>query len=215
MTEIVSGDRFGRLTAISHVSTSRSGSKWLFSCDCGAEKEIRVSNVKNGHTSSCGCLHRERSKDANTSHNMSRTKIYKVWASMVSRCSNPDDHAFEHYGARGINVCDQWKASFARFLEDMGQRPTDGHSIERVNNDLGYGPGNCVWIKQERQAQNTRKVRRFSFRGSVMTLRQISEHYGMPLASLNRRLEAGWTIERAVMQPLRPTGSIQVKGEAA
>lgn len=213
----VTGNRFGRLTAISLISTSKNGARWLFECDCGRTKEIRLANVKNGHTQSCGCEHSRKSREANTTHNMSRTAVYKVWASMIGRCCNPSDAAYPYYGARGISVSDKWKRSFICFLADVGPRPSGGYSIERLNNDGDYEPGNCVWIRQAEQAQNTRRVRRFSVRGSTMTIRQLSQHYGIPAASIIRRLEAGWTIERSVLEPLAPKGTRALKksGEAA
>lgn len=213
----VTGHRYGSLTAISFASMTKSGAKWLFQCDCGTKKVIRLANVRNGHAGSCGCAHRRMARSANTTHDMSRTAVYKVWASMIGRCCNPSDAAYQHYGARGICVSPVWRESFESFLKDMGPRPSALHSIERLDNDGNYEPGNCAWIMQAAQAQNTRRVRRFKFRGSVLTARQLSEHYGIPLKSLIRRIEAGWPLERAVLEPLAPKGkrSPKHRGEAA
>lgn len=213
----IAGHRFGKLVAVLPVAMTKSGAVWLFQCDCGEEKQVRLGNVRNGHTSSCGCLHRQKAKEANTTHNMSRTAVYKVWAAMVGRCCNPDDAGYPHYGGRGINVAQRWRESFAAFIEDMGPRPTANHSIERLDNDGNYEPGNCVWLVQKEQGQNTRRVRRFRFRGSHLTIRQLSLQYGIPHRSLLRRIDAGWPIERAVLEPLALKGSRAGKsqGEAA
>lgn len=99
-----------------------------------------------------------------------RAPEYNSWAKMLDRCRNPKSPDYKNYGGRGINVCDAW-ADFAKFLEDMGPRPSPGHSIERVNNDEGYSPSNCVWATREVQARNRRPraLKEFCQRGHSLT----------------------------------------------
>lgn len=155
-TKDLTGQKFNRLTAISFVGKdSSNNTRWLFVCDCGKSIVCRGSEVSRGATKSCGCLVSERSKETNTSHNKSRTRTYKTWISMRSRCNNPTDEFYEFYGGRGISVCAAWQASFDAFYADMGDQP-DGLSIDRIDNNQGYFKENCRWATSETQQRNKR-----------------------------------------------------------
>ena len=138
------------------------GAKWLCACVCGEIRPVRMRSLISGHSSSCGCKHRERvvalMSQVRTTHGMSgkatKTRTYRIWANMKSRCGNPRIPAFKNYGGRGIEVCERWK-SFENFLSDMGECPTT-LTIERVNNDLGYEPSNCRWATMAEQGKNRR-----------------------------------------------------------
>lgn len=147
------GARFGRL-----VAKESFGKKWLFVCDCGAEKLIFANNVKRGLTKSCGCLNKKlsgaRGKQLCSTHGMSKTSEYKIWQGMRQRCENENDKDFPNYGGRGIRVCDRW-GSFENFLADMGPRPA-GMSIDRKKVDGNYSPSNCRWATPTTQNRNRR-----------------------------------------------------------
>jgi len=118
-------------------------------CECGTEKAVKHIHLAGGKTHSCGCSW--------TSHGMSGSSEYRVWDAMVRRCHNPSHHAFKHYGARGIKVCDKWK-TFGGYFEDMGNRP-HGLSLERIDNSLGYFKENCKWATATEQARNRRTTK--------------------------------------------------------
>ena len=145
------GQRFGRLTVVELVGSTKSGKrKWLCRCDCGERTVSYTYNLRGGHTRSCGCLHGEK-------HGKSGTPEYRAWSAMIERCANPNHQYFEYYGGRGIRVCAEWRASFSAFFSDMGPKPTPQHTVDRVDGDKDYEPGNCRWADKYQQAQNRRQ----------------------------------------------------------
>lgn len=155
------GDKHSRLTAISDTGkrTSCRGAVWLFSCECGATKEIAKQGVLNGRVQSCGCMAKERRLAHHLKHGAAtrtkRTLEHQIWGSMKARCHNPNDANFHLYGGRGIFVCQEWRDSFDVFLSDMGPRKSPAHSLDRIDNDGPYAPWNCRWATQKEQMRNT------------------------------------------------------------
>lgn len=155
----LSGRRFGRLVARSLVlrtSDKKNRRHWLCQCDCGNQTTSQTTSLTSGHTQSCGCLNRERSAAAQTTHGKYGTPELRIWKAMIRRCYSATDSCYSHYGARGITVCDRWRNGFSDFLADMGPRPSPKHSLDRINNNGNYEPGNVRWVTHFVQSINKR-----------------------------------------------------------
>jgi len=187
--------RFGRLLIIGKAANRNGQPYALCRCDCGKEKEIAMSSLRRGLTQSCGCFRKEKGP-ANKRHGLSDSKTYNVWLGMRQRCLNPNNPAYTNYGGRGITIAPTWD-TFDQFLADMGEVP-DGMTLERKDNDKGYGPDNCVWASRVEQGRNTRKCRQITHNGQTKTLGEWADQYGINRQTLGKRLDAGWSMERAL-----------------
>lgn len=153
------GNKYNRLTVIGEVEKQSRKRYLKCVCDCGQQTVVRSDKLKSGHTKSCGCLQRERVRDAlskTKTHGMTNSSEYYIWCGMKSRCFNENNKRYKNYGGRGITVCDRWRDSFENFYEDMGPRPSSIHQIDRINNDGNYEPGNCKWRTPSENCLNRR-----------------------------------------------------------
>lgn len=144
-----------RLTYIKRAGGTLKHPLALYLCSCGKEFTAQVYNVSSGNTKSCGCLRRAVSTAMLTTHGMSDSIEQYTWKNMITRCTNKKSSSYKDYGARGITVCPEWRASFAVFYKDMGNKPF-GLTIERVDNDKGYSKDNCIWATHTAQNLNKR-----------------------------------------------------------
>jgi hypothetical protein len=194
------GERFGRLTAIQLVERDLSKENnhlWLFRCDCGNEKAARIKAVRAGHTTSCGCAFRDLMVERNTTHGLVHTqpREYRSWKDMRGRCFNPNNDDYPDYGGRGITACERW-SDFAAFFADMGRRPK-GYSLDRINVNGNYEPGNCRWAPPGVQARNKRNNHRLTLNGETRTLAEWCRHFGLDHSKVRYRLKQGWPVEKA------------------
>lgn len=198
-TKDETGNSYGRLTVVGHSGkSSRSRSAmWDCLCKCGGRSVVSGKNLRSGAVAACQACSRRRydrlSKDM---------PEYTSWRAMKKRCKYKSG-----YADRGIAVCGRWQNSFAAFYEDMGRKPSTRHTLERVNNNEGYGPDNCIWALPKQQSSNRRCTVTLSLSGVTMTLTDWSSHSGICRATIDSRLLAGWDTKKALCTPPEPKGS--------
>ena len=203
------GEKFGRLVVLEIVGKDNSNSAVvLCQCDCGSKHKTGLHGLRTGKTSSCGCYKLEVSRrvvtERNTTHGKAGCPEYKSWQHMKGRCLNPKNPKYRIYGGRGITICPEWRHDFAAFLAHIGRRPGAGYSVERIDNSLGYQPGNVKWATRIEQMRNTRQNHVIEFKGQKMTLVEWSERLGIDRFVLSSRLNRySWTVERALTQVQR------------
>jgi len=194
---------FTRWTTTSESKKLRGNVYVLCICQCGTQRYVREERLLSGVSKSCGCY----ARDILTTHGMTtksdrkNSREYWVWNSMVQRCTNPKNRGFHNYGGRGISVCEAW-AKFINFYSDMGERPSDKHSLDRVDNNKGYSPENCKWVERTAQARNKRNNRILVCEGESKTLAEWSELTGLNHATILLRIKHGWSVEMAINTPL-------------
>lgn len=218
------GAKFERLEVVAFVRRHRKHSIWSVKCTCGAVREVTASNLVTGGTRSCGCLTKEWARKLGRlpkpiKHGMNRTPEQRVWIDMRSRCRNTKLKNYKDYGGRGIRVCDAWddpKTGFARFISDMGHRPSDAYSIERNNNDGPYSPDNCCWALLEQQVKNKRpksSKHMWTAGERTMSAKAWSRELSIPYHTLMARFNKGWTHRQVLgLDPPPPRKSLMRVG---
>lgn len=198
--EDITGQVFNRLTVLKYLGVRKDGYRWLCSCACGGTVEVCSAKLKKGKPYSCGCWQRERASASNYKHGMCGSPTYYIWAEMVQRCTNPDNPSYRLYGERGIGVAPRW-LEFSNFLADMGVKPAK-RSLERRDNEKGYGLDNCYWATTAEQSRNRRVNHRITFKGKTQCLVDWARETGMHVATLADRIANGWSYERALTTPV-------------
>lgn len=204
----MTGQTVGRLKVIrradDYVRPNYRAAQWECICSCPNQTRVivRGTQLRNGHTNSCGCYHADVVSLVNTSHGDTTEngdkRLYSIWAHMLDRCENPNAVGFEDYGGRGIRVCSEWHdyAVFKAWALNNGY--ADTLSIDRVKVNGNYEPENCRWANFEQQANNTRRNRMLTLNGVTHTMAEWSRILGIPYNRINTRIHRGWSVERAL-----------------
>lgn len=207
----LTGQKFGRLTVIKRVGTSKSG-KVLWLCECSCEEHNRVttttSNLVTGTTKSCGCFARESASKvgkANTVYGDTDSRLYRIFRGMKDRCYNPKNKDYVWYGGKGIKICEEWKNNYAVFKNwaiNNGYKET--LTIERKDFDKDYCPENCEWITIDQQQRNKSSNRLITYNGETMILVEWAEKFNIPYKVLCARInDRGHSFEEAINMPYK------------
>lgn len=188
----ITGAKYNRLTVVKLASLKGSdGPEWECLCDCGNTKIISGHNLKRGHTKSCGCLFKEIRKTAFITHGRTKTPEYRSWNAMKQRCTNPKHSAYIYYGGRGITVCPEWLNSFEQFLFDMGEKPNQKMSIERIDVNEGYYKDNCKWATAHTQTRNTTRNLNITINGITKCAADWAKQSGISQDAITNRYRRG------------------------
>lgn len=206
----LTGLRYGRLRVVHRTESVRTKggtliTMWHCICDCGKESNVSTRNLRSGHTVSCGCLgSRATIGKRSITHNKSNYGLYSVWSGIKRRCYNPHEEGYRKYGGRGISMCDDWKNDFQLFYEwAISHGYNKSLSIDRIDNNGNYCPENCRWATAKEQSYNRRNTIYLEFRGKTKNLWEWEQETGIPASRIDDRLRKGWSVARALTQPLR------------
>jgi hypothetical protein len=203
------GQKFGLLEVIAKADPVLVGKKrqhqrarFICRCACGFEMCVYANNLKSGNSKSCGCT---RSSSKRTHGRNASDPTYSTWSAMRSRCLNKASVHYSNYGDRGIKICQRWNR-FENFLEDMGERPI-GKTLDRINNDGNYEPGNCRWATPREQRANQRRklTTAIAHQGKTKTMAEWARESVVTYRTFAKRLSAGWAVERALNEPSHAT----------
>ncbi len=198
------GQKFGYLTVVSKAEgTKHGGTLWNCRCICGGRAIYGRWALKGGEAKTCGCSLRGELKLQKT-HGKCGTPEYSVWCDMKQRCNNPNNAWYHRYGGRGISVCKPWNDSFENFFADIGERPNGKLSIDRINNNGDYEPGNCKWSTAKEQTLNREPLTHCKYLtvGPISdTISHWAKFIGCSAFALYRRLKVhpAWTDEEIIM----------------
>lgn len=211
----ITGQKFSRLTAVKQVGRDKGRQAlWEFKCDCGNTCITRASSARNGNTRSCGCLPKEMIKyialkylplahAATTTHGKSKERVYRIYKAMKARCYNHHNMKYHNYGAKGITICDEWLNNSQTFIDWAALNGyKDNLTIDRKNNDKGYSPDNCRWVTVAEQNRNTSQNVYLTLNGQTRIMTDWAKMMGMHPTTLAGRLRSGWSVERAILQPV-------------
>jgi len=178
-------------------------------CICGKEVIVRKPHFMNHHTVSCGCYQKKRISESTKKHGMSNTRTYRIWASMITRCSNKNTLQYHRYGGRGVSVCEDWKLSFNNFFMDMGSCPSNKHSIDRIDNNGNYEKNNCKWSNGVEQCSNKSNNTKYIYNGEYLTVTEISRRTGILRSKIsnwkNRSKYSAEKIEKLIKENEKST----------
>ena len=197
----ISGERFGKLRVLDRADSAADGTlRWRCICDCGQERTIHGTALRAGRHKSCGCSSPRFKPGQGSSHGASRSNLYAIWRGMLTRCSPKcSPRSIGRYYGRGIRVCSRW-LTFENFRADMGERPSPEHSIDRIDGNGNYEPGNCRWATKAEQANNSSWNHVVHCRGKAQTVSQWAAEIGVKPNTLIYRLRRGISPDEALQK---------------
>lgn len=200
----LTGQQFGRLTVVERAKNEGREVRWLCKCECGNYCVVLRSDLRTGQTRSCGCLKSENSRNMLTSHGMTGTRLYKIWANMKRRCYSPKSQRYKHYGAKGIRVCDEWKNNFKNFAKWAYENGyTENLTLDRIDINKNYEPSNCRWATWKEQGQNTSRTHWITYNGETHSMSEWADILNINYKALVRRInQSKWSIEKAFTTPI-------------
>lgn len=196
------GKKFNRLTVIEYSHRSLTNNKTIMYkclCDCGKYTTVARIALTSGNTKSCGCFNNERI----VVHNMSKHPLYRIWRGMIDRCTNNLNYDYCNYGGRGITVCDEWLNSINVFIKDMSERPSKNHSIERLDNNIGYLSSNCKWATAKEQANNRRNNHKLTFNNETLSVSEWSAKLGINVHTIHTRILKNLSVDEILNTTLK------------
>ena len=199
----LSGQRFGRLIAIKVSGKALNGNMmWECKCDCGNTTYVHSTSLVSGSTVSCGCYHRERVHETKYKHGETKTRLYRIWSGMFSRCYGSRPKFVSAYTSRNIRVCDDWKdyLSFRDWAKSNGYR--DDLTLDRIDVNGNYEPQNCRWATQKTQQNNRTNNHLLTYNGKTQTMSQWADELGVRAMAIQHRIARGWTAEEALSIPI-------------
>lgn len=198
------GKKFGKLTVISRAENTKDGkARWLCKCDCGKikSKSVTTYDLQSGKVKSCGCLYYVSNKGRNKTHGLTNSRLHRIWSGIHSRCFYKGNFSFEHYGGRGITVCQEW-TNFNSFYDwAMANGYAENLTIDRIDVNGNYEPSNCRWVDMKTQQNNRSNNRKVDYCGIKLTVSELSTILSIPYATLLNRINSGWGESELAMKP--------------
>lgn len=199
----LTGQKFGRLTVLK-TFRENGRTKCECICECGNIKIVLAENLKRGKTKSCGCYNDEARVKNNTKHNLSQTRLYRIFEGMKTRCYNPKCKPYSAYGGRGIIICDEWLNDFINFYNwAIENGYNDALSIDRIDVNGNYEPDNCRWANKKIQSRNRTNNKLYTYKGRTCCIAEWAEIIGINKNVLFNRLKQGWDFKKAILKPVR------------
>ena len=213
----LTGERFGRLTAIASVGCKNKSMIWRCECDCGKESFSEASKLKSGKTQSCGCLRDEINRSPLKKKRQAKVKrdkrLYYIWRGMKDRCYNPKADSYYLYGAKGIQICDEWLNDFLSFQSWSFLNGYKNYlTIDRIDNKLNHSPSNCRWSTSKEQSNNRTNNKKFTINNKTKTLKEWCEFFDIKYSTVWARMNRGWDFYKALnISPQQAIGILRNK----
>lgn len=200
----LTGQKFGKLTVLKKCGNTKEGKTvWLCKCECGNETKVIGRDLRNGHTQSCGCLHKEVMRKKQYKHGLAKTRINNIYHNIKARCTNPKNISYSNYGQRGIKICEEWQdfEPFYKWALENGY--ADTLTIDRIDVNGNYEPLNCRWVTQKQQQNNRRNNHYVKINNKKHTLQEWAKIYNISINTIRTRLSRGWSDIEAITKPIR------------